>query len=167
METIDPTRLPDDPAYLKGSSSTCVEPDRLEDLRRHIETPEMEVDRRAETLSIPKTAGGVLDPLDPRVDPLGTGVGDPVVNGVDHALEVGLDHSGDLLDRFESRPDGPAVPAHQGGASPNLGTVLPGGQAMLLERPGPRRLDGYPFQRGDLLPHSALSPDTARDAWSP
>lgn len=74
--------------------------DRLNRLWRHVEATQVEIDRVAETVSIPKTTGSVFDPLDPRVDALRSGVGHPVMNRVDDPFHVLLDHPGHLLDRL-------------------------------------------------------------------
>src|SRR6266566_4808906 len=43
-----------------------------------VELPAVEVDRGLEVLAVAEAAGGVADPLDRRVEPLGGGVGDAV-----------------------------------------------------------------------------------------
>ena len=128
-----------------------MELDRFEHLRRHVETPEMKVDHRMETVPVAESSGGVLDPLDPRVDPRCSDIGDPMVDGVDHTFEVALDHPGNFLCRLQARADHPAVPAEQGGSGPNLAAVLPGRPAVFFQGPSPLRLDCHSLQRLDQL----------------
>lgn len=106
--------------YLCGSSSSCLESDGLQCLGRHVKASEVEANPGAESVPISKASGGVFDPLDPRVDAFGSGVGDAVIDGVDQTLEAPPDHLGDLAHRCESRSDGPAVPAPQSCSVPNL-----------------------------------------------
>ena len=69
-------------------------------------------------------------------------VGDASLNRVQHAVGMGLDHAGDLLDRLEAAADRPRVPAIEDLAC--LGAVprLPHHHRQLLQVPAARRLQG-------------------------
>jgi hypothetical protein len=45
---------------------------------------------------VPKTASGVLDPLDPGIDGFATGVGDAVSKVSDDAFESAFEHTFDM-----------------------------------------------------------------------
>ena len=80
----------------------------------------MEIDRVAKSLSVPKATGRVLDPLNSRVDALGSGVGHAVVNRIHDAFEMVLDCLGGLFHRLQPRTNRPAVPLLQRSARPSV-----------------------------------------------
>lgn len=77
----------------------------------------MEVDREFEPLPIAEAARGILDPLDLRVEPPGYGIGDPMVDVVEHILSMATDNPVDMDHRPETRPHGPRLPAVEEGAT--------------------------------------------------
>jgi hypothetical protein len=53
-----------------------------------IQSAAVEVDRELKSLPIAEAARGVPDPLDLRVQPLGHGIGDPMIEVVENVLEM-------------------------------------------------------------------------------
>src|SRR5205809_3486225 len=107
-----------------------------------VELPAVEVDRGLEVLAVAEAAGGVADPLDRRVEPLGGGVGDAVAQVREHVREMGLEHPG-LLDHRRQpgvrRPEVPAAEEFAGGADvailPQVGRRFLGQVPLVLEIP--------------------------------
>jgi len=112
----------------------------------------VEVDRSLETLLVPESSGVTLDFLDHGVEAFGTGVRRAGDHCRQDAFEMRLDRSRHLLDRFESRADGPAVPDHPGPARPASDLVVPQAHGVGLDRPGPGGLEVGGLERLEATP---------------
>ena len=95
----------------------------------------MEVDRITKTLSVPKSSGGVLNPLNPGVDAFGTGVRHSVIDRIDDPFHVFLDHPGHLFDRLHPGADRAVVPLRQRLTSPTSTLVAPSVHSGFFEHP--------------------------------
>ena len=104
---------------------------RVERVRVEIEGAEVKVDGVVEALPIPVTASHSLDPLDLRIYPLTSRVGDVGRRCIDHSIPVVLDQPCHALDRLQTRTDRPvtspsmlAWPSH-GERSPRAAWRIP------------------------------------------
>lgn len=109
-----------------------MERDRFEHLQRHVEASQVEVNRRAKSIPIVEAAGGVLDPLSPRVDSLRSSVGDAVVDRIDDPFGVAFHHPGHSFDGLQAGANRPAIPALHRRPGPGPPHFKPGGAARLL-----------------------------------
>jgi hypothetical protein len=98
----------------------------------------MEVDRRLESLPIPKAAGRVLDSLELRVQPFGDRIGDPLVQAVQDVVEVSTDNARDMDHRLEARANSPRLPALEEGPRRGGRLIVPDVPEGILRRPRAR-----------------------------
>jgi len=94
---------------------------------------------RAEVLQVAEAPRRVLDPLDLGVDPFRDGVCDPMLEIGEDVGQVRLEHPRHLLDGFQARADGPAIPPLEEALRRPSIDVLPEVHDGLLQRPSPGR----------------------------
>src|SRR5437867_13036701 len=103
--------------------------------RPEVEPTAVEVHGDLESLGIAVAAGALLDRGDLRVQPLGRGVGDAVLEVREHVGQVPRDRLGRLDDRRQLAVRGPEVPASPESLGPGLAGEMPQLAQRLLQCP--------------------------------
>src|SRR5262249_34391088 len=111
-----------------------------------IQASAVEEDGRLEVLGVAEAAGGLLHPLDDRVDALEAGVGDAVAQVGEQVRQAALDELGDGRHGLKWGVGGPPVPAGEEAAGGPGIAILPEGPEPFLERPRPPHLEVFPLQ---------------------
>lgn len=106
-----------------GASGIRVE--GFERIWIEIKPADVEIDRVLESLTIPEAACGSFDPLDFRVERLGSGVGRLGDHSIHDAVPMRLDHPRDLFHRFEPTAYCPVVPMRPGFLCPCSISIVP------------------------------------------
>jgi hypothetical protein len=92
-----------------------------------------------EVLWAAEAPGGLLHPLDDRIDCLKTGIGDPLAQVGEHVGQMAADQLGHLGHRLEPTVGGPPEPAGEERLGGPEGAVLPELPDALLEGSRPAR----------------------------
>ena len=104
-----------------------------------MEPPEVKQDGRPVSIFVSEAASRLPNRFDPGVDPFYRGIGDPMLNIVQDAIEMVFQGLSRLLYRGQPRVSGPEVPLLPKPLSPRAPFVFPEISKVFLDGPGPGR----------------------------
>ena len=106
-----------------------------------VQTTAVEVDGRLEVLFVPEPPCRVLDPLNPGIDGLACGVGDPMAEVCDDVLKASFQHARDIDHWLQAASCRPPVPPAEVLPRRSLVRVFKESHPGFLQCPRSRRFE--------------------------